>query len=403
MLALAGQPSLDGNYACMVYWTKGAPQRNCRQTHGKTSFSPFRVFLPSRNSRERFWGLVTWHLWIGRARHPGPSFPSHHFGIEVLNVGGWLAHGDLALDTGVDFLAVVEHRLIPARVRSEWSRLRKKDLASVWSPASQVSSHVGNAGVGVVSLRGAPFSLPTFATAQFRRFFDSGRAVRCMVRCMVPLGFGRFMHLVVLCGFQGADSDAEQLSLTEQLFDAALGELSVVARGQPCLLVGDFNVEPTKIPCLAKGILAGLWVDLEAAWALAAGIRPAVTCKRTWGSAGGHRRDFMVACPLAVAAVSSCKVLKDRWIAPHLAVRIYLIVVGGLVLLLRLFSVLPFGLLLGYLQLIRVGVPSLLRFGGFWEVYDERLQFMSCRDALLLDASLADDVSQAWAVLVWCC
>ena len=43
---------------------------------------------------------------------------------------------------------------------------------------------------------------------------------------MVPLGFGRFMHLVVLYGFQGADFDAEQLSLTEQLFDAALGELS---------------------------------------------------------------------------------------------------------------------------------------------------------------------------------
>ena len=53
------------------------------------------------------------------------------------------------------------------------------------------------------------------------------------------------MHLVVLYGYQGADSDAEQLALTEQLFDAALGELSVVARGQPCLLVGDFNVEPT--------------------------------------------------------------------------------------------------------------------------------------------------------------
>ena len=44
-----------------------------------------------------------------------------------------------------------------------------------------------------------------------------------------------------------------------------LGELSVVARGQPCLLVGDFNVEPTKIPCLTKTISAGLWVDFEEA------------------------------------------------------------------------------------------------------------------------------------------
>ena len=153
-----------------------------------------------------------------------------------------------------------------------------------------------------------PLSLPTFATAQFKRFFHCGRAVRCMV----PLGLGRFMHLV---------SDAEQLSLTDQLFDAALGELHTVALGQPCLLVGDFNVEPTKIPCLAKGISAGLWVDLEEAWALAAVLRPAVTCKKAWDSVGGHRGDFMVGCPLAVAAVLSCKVRADRWVAPHLAVR----------------------------------------------------------------------------------
>ena len=227
MLVLVGRPSLQSNYACMVYWTKGALRRKGRQIYGETSFSPFRVFLCRRNSRERFWGLVFWHLWIGRARHPWPSSTSPHLGIEVLNVGGWLTHGDLALDTGVDFLAVVEHRLIPARVRSEWSRLRRKDLASIWSPASQVSSHVGSAGVGVVSLRGAPISLPTVATAQFRRFFHCGRALRCLI----PLGSGRFMHLVVLYGYQGADVDAEQLALTDHLFDAALGELSVVARG----------------------------------------------------------------------------------------------------------------------------------------------------------------------------
>ena len=131
--------------------------------------------------------------------------------LEFRNVGGWLTHGDLALAAGVDFLAVAEHRLIPARVRSEWSRLKVKGLPSIWAPASQVSSHVGNAGVGVVSLRGAPLSLPTFATSQFKRFFDCGRAVRCTV----PLGSGRFMHLVVLYGFQGADSDAEQLALTK--------------------------------------------------------------------------------------------------------------------------------------------------------------------------------------------
>ena len=57
------------------------------------------------------------------------------------------------MEAGVDFLAVAEHRLIPARVRSEWSRLKKKDLASIWAPASQASSHVGSAGRGAL-----PFS-----------------------------------------------------------------------------------------------------------------------------------------------------------------------------------------------------------------------------------------------------
>ena len=54
---------------------------------------------------------------------------------------------------------------------------------------------------------------------------------------------------------------------------------------------------------------------------MAADFGPAVTCKKAWDSANGHRRDFMVGCPLAVAAVLSCKVQNDRWVAPHLAVR----------------------------------------------------------------------------------
>ena len=69
------------------------------------------------------------------------------------------------------------------------------------------------------------------------------------------------MHLVVLYGYHGADTDAECLRLTDQLFEAALGELAVVARRQPCLIVGDLNTDPRKIPFLAKGISAGLWVD----------------------------------------------------------------------------------------------------------------------------------------------
>ena len=58
------------------------------------------------------WGQVLWHLWIGRARKPGPGV--QHGAVEVFNVGGCLTQGDFALEAEDDFLAVVEHRLIPA-------------------------------------------------------------------------------------------------------------------------------------------------------------------------------------------------------------------------------------------------------------------------------------------------
>ena len=135
---------------------------------------------------------MVWHLWLGRARHPGPGSVGS-VGIEVFIVGGWLTNGDLAVETSADFLCVTEHGLVSARARSEWKRLRDKSISSIWSPASQELSVVSNAGVGVVSLKGAPLALPTFATPGFERFFGLGRAVRCLV----PLGCRRFMHLVV--------------------------------------------------------------------------------------------------------------------------------------------------------------------------------------------------------------
>ena len=85
--------------------------------------------------------MVFWHLWIGRARNTGPA--SGEF---------------LAFEAWVNFLVAVEHRCILAKVRSECSRLKSKGLAT----ASGGSSHVGNAGVGVVSFRGAPVALPSF-------------------------------------------------------------------------------------------------------------------------------------------------------------------------------------------------------------------------------------------------
>ena len=94
---------------------------------------------------------------------------------------------------------------------------------------------------------------------------------------------------------------------------------------------------------------------------------------------------FMVGCPLAAASLLSCTVQAGRWISPHLAVRaLFLTLTAGLVVSLSRFDFLLSGLLPGCLLLIRVGGLSRLRLGGVWEIYDDRLQFLSQQDSILL-------------------
>ena len=161
------------------------------------------------------------------------------------------------------------------------------------------------------------------------------------------------------------------------------------------MILGDFNVEP--IPCLAKGISAGLWVDFEKAWALTFGLQPAPSCKRDWSAAGGHRRDFILGCPLAGAALSLVKFSLIGGLLLILLLGLSLIAVGGLVGLLSRIRVLPFGLPHGCLLLFKSRGSKSVEVRNVWEVYDDRLQFISWRDTQRLSESHdADDVSSAW-------
>ena len=89
-----------------------------------------------------------------------------------------MTSGDLALDSCAQFLAVAEHRLIPSRARSICHPLRKAGHHSVWAPACQDRIAGGHAGVGVVSLGGAPLSLPPFVAPQLQEFIRLGRVLR---------------------------------------------------------------------------------------------------------------------------------------------------------------------------------------------------------------------------------
>ena len=51
----------------------------------------------------------------------------------------------------------------------------------------------------------------------------------------------RIVHVVVVYGYQGADSDSDKLSVTDLLFQAVLCELSVVGQGHPPVNLARFQ------------------------------------------------------------------------------------------------------------------------------------------------------------------
>ena len=158
-------------------------------------------------------------------------------------------------------------------------------------------------------------TLPSFVTAEFREFFRLGR----VLRTTLPTGKGGVAHLFVAYGYQGAEEDAEKLRLTDCLLQAVFAEAQVVCICQPMLIAGDLNADPAVIPCLAKGISAGRYVDLALAHPLGAGLTPDVTCRFNSEEGTGSRRDFFVGCPNALAA-SNAWYVTDRWFSLHFSV-----------------------------------------------------------------------------------
>ena len=122
----------------------------------------------------------------------------------------------------LSFLAVAEHRLIPASARSIGHQLRKACRQSVCAPACQGQLPGGHAGVGVISLCGASLCAPSLVTPEFKEFF---RWVT------LPAADGGVVHLFVV------RVDPQKLSLTDRLLQAVLAEAQVVCVGSLCLLL----------------------------------------------------------------------------------------------------------------------------------------------------------------------
>ena len=86
------------------------------------------------------------------------------------------------------------------------------------------------------------------------------------------------------------------------------------------MIVGDLNADPQVISSLSKGMTDGAWMDVERAFALGRGVTPPPTCKFQLDEGKGTRRDFALACPIALAAITSCSVRPGRWFPLHFGI-----------------------------------------------------------------------------------
>ena len=157
---------------------------------------------------------------------------------------------DLALESPAHLLAV-------ANVTTQ---LRKARRSSVWARSCQDVTPGGHAGVGVISLHGAPLSLPTLFDSSFKEFFRLGRAMEAS-----PISSS---SMVV------REQRATPEKLTERFLAAVLAEAKMCCAGQPVTLVGDLNADPSVIPSLAEGVSDGAWIDVEKAFATCKGGGP---------------------------------------------------------------------------------------------------------------------------------
>ena len=89
--------------------------------------------------------------------------------------------------------------------------------------------------------------------------------------------------------------------------------------GQPVLIAGDLNADPAVIPCLAKGISTGRFVDLALTYSLGNGKRPDAACRFRLEDCAGSLRDFIFGCSNALAASTVCKVT-GWWFPLHFSV-----------------------------------------------------------------------------------
>ena len=191
------------------------------------------------------------------------------------------------------FLAVVEHRLIPAGARNVTATPPPSwYLVSFGSVVPRRYARRTRRSSGSQSAWCAPLiSLNCYSFVQ--RVFSAGPShAGCTStgqrRCRTPLCF--------FYGCQGAEGEPEKWARSDQHLTSVLAEAEVCCSGQLFVLVGGFNADPLVSSSSAKGISEGAWIDVEKALAIGRGEAPTPTCQFQLDEGGGTRGGFALVC-----------------------------------------------------------------------------------------------------------
>ena len=219
---------------------------------------------------------------------------------------------------------------------------------------------------------------------------------------MLPLANGSIAHLFVVYGYQGSSDDPHKLALTNKLLDAVICESRACGTGQPVIISGDLNAEPSVSPVAAKVLKCGDLIDLDEAYAGGGGVPPSPTCGFALDGAAGTRRGFFLVWSNALAASTNCEVLTDRWFRPHFSVCAWfsLVAWSAEVQFARIVSPLAPACLLCCPDRSRSSACKAVQ--DIWEVYLETLRPVPVKIRVDLHKScyLDPDVDRAWSV--WC-
>ncbi len=243
---------------------------------------------------------------FGEASHPGPLC------IGTFNPAQMLGHSNTVLQWGKGVWAASETSHTADAQKIVSNQMRQSRFHSIWSPP--VPTHSNNAG----SLRGKASGCAIFSHLKLAEYpIPMSQVVASssrMVDAIVEVNGNCHAYIASVYGPTHSNTYCDPWALLNAVVENAF-ERAKAFHG-PAFVVGDFNMEITKIAAWQNMQKIG-WVDVAVIAADAKGSTPDPTCRH------GTRRSFILANQVALRALIDCEVSETYEFDAHPLLKAY--------------------------------------------------------------------------------